>query len=597
MQDLDFGATIRGFSPGQKLFGRYTLQAILGRGGMGIVWRARDESLERDVALKLLPEIIAHDPSAVRDLKRETARSQQLSHPHILRIYDFVESPGVCGISMELIEGGTLTARRLAQPGEVFDVATMAPWVEQLLEALAYAHAHEKIVHRDLKPANLMLTRDDRLKVADFGIAASVSDTVSRASLTASSSGTPVYMSPQQMMGEKPAVTDDLYAVGATLYELLTGKPPFYTGNVILQARDKIPPSVAARREELGVTAAPVPPGWEAALAACLAKDPADRPQSAEALRLRLGDRTSGIPVPRAAPAPATILGAPAASLAPPRTRPRRTLRFVLGLILLAGVLGSVYLLYRPTLGPNARVGEGDNRTKLYAATSDGNYALVSELLRQGADPNLSSSFHVLDVGTTGSLYPLSTALQHDHAAIVDLLLNYGARWDLLDNSGLDEQALASAVTSDNPDLVRRALAAGVPHHEHAFTMAARRGQAEIMRLMLNAGYAPDHHFTGTYYVQDMPFPRSEYALHLAATAKDSGALEVLLKAGAAPNVIDHDGRTPLHLAAQWAPLRSVELLLEYGANPTIKTPRGHAPAWFASGDERDRKLQALSGG
>jgi len=288
MDDLDFGATIRGFSAGQKLFGRYTLKAILGRGGMGIVWRTRDESLERDVALKLLPEIIAHDPSAVRDLKRETARSQQLSHPHILRIYDFVESPGVCGISMELIEGGTLTARRLTQPGEIFEVGTLTPWVEQLLEALAYAHAQEKIVHRDLKPANLMLTRDDRLKVADFGIAASVSDTVSRASVTASSSGTPVYMSPQQMMGEKPAVTDDLYAVGATLYELLTGKPPFYTGNVILQARDKIPPSIAARREELGVTAAPVPAAWEAAIAACLAKDPADRPQSAEALRLRL---------------------------------------------------------------------------------------------------------------------------------------------------------------------------------------------------------------------------------------------------------------------------------------------------------------------
>jgi serine/threonine protein kinase len=208
--ELDFGATMRGLSAGQKVFGRYTLTKILGRGGMGVVWLARDESLERDVAIKLLPEVVANDPVAIRDLKRETAKSQRLTHPRILRIYDFVEQAGLCGITMELVEGGTLSARRLAQPGEVFSVETLTPWVRQLCEALDYAHQEVGIVHRDLKPANLMLEGNDGLKVADFGIAASVSDTVSRASVHASSSGTPVYMSPQQMLGEKPAVTDDI---------------------------------------------------------------------------------------------------------------------------------------------------------------------------------------------------------------------------------------------------------------------------------------------------------------------------------------------------------------------------------------------------
>ncbi len=289
MDELDLGATIRGFIAGQKLFGRYTLIRQLGRGGMGVVWRARDESLERDVAIKMLPEMVANDPASVRELKRETSRNQQLSHPHILRVYDFAEGAGLCGITMEIAEGGTLTTRRLDQPGEVFEPAQLGPWLRQLCEALDYAHQRGKVVHRDLKPANLMLTADDELKVTDFGIAASLSESVTRVSKQAGSSGTPVYMSPQQMMGDKPAVTDDIYALGATLYELLTGKPPFYAGNVMLQVQSKRPPTLAERRSELGVTGAAIPPEWEQTIAACLAKEPKERPRSAGELAERLG--------------------------------------------------------------------------------------------------------------------------------------------------------------------------------------------------------------------------------------------------------------------------------------------------------------------
>ncbi|MDI1320003.1 MAG: serine/threonine-protein kinase, partial [bacterium] len=289
MDNLDLGATIRGFTAGQRIFGRYTLKKILGRGGMGVVWLARDESLERDLAIKMLPELVATDPAAVRDLKRETNRSQQLSHPHILRIFDFVEGAGLCGITMELVEGGTLTSRRLDQPGEVFPVGRLQPWVRQLCEGLDYAHQRAKVVHRDLKPANLMLTRGDELKIADFGIARSVSDSVSRVSNQAGSSGTPLYMSPQQMMGEDPAVTDDIYALGATLYELLTGKPPFHTGNILAQVQTKVPVRVNERRRANGLAAEPVPAGWEETIAACLAKEPADRPQSAAEVAQKLG--------------------------------------------------------------------------------------------------------------------------------------------------------------------------------------------------------------------------------------------------------------------------------------------------------------------
>ncbi|MCW5549147.1 MAG: protein kinase [Opitutaceae bacterium] len=300
MDDLDLGATIKGFAPGQKVFNRYTLKKILGRGGMGVVWLARDEELEREVALKFLPEIVALDPEAMADLKRETRRNLDLTHPHIVRIYDFVSDNRTAAISMEYVDGATLSALKLERPGRVFTIAELTVWLEQLCTALTYAHTKAKIVHRDLKPANLMITRNGDLKITDFGIARGISDSVSRVSAQlAGSSGTPVYMSPQQMMGERAAVTDDIYAIGATLYELLTGKPPFHSGNIIMQVQAKVPPSLAERRAELGVTGEVIPAPWERTIASCLAKEAAERPPST----LELLGRLKGDAAKPAAPA------------------------------------------------------------------------------------------------------------------------------------------------------------------------------------------------------------------------------------------------------------------------------------------------------
>ena len=289
MDDLDFGQTLRGFAAGQKVFERYTLMRMLGRGGMGVVWLAQDEKLRREVALKFLPEVVAQDREAIEDLKRETRRALELTHPRIVRIYDFVDDSRLAAVSMEYVPGSSLAVLKLDQPQKCFSVAQLAPWVQQLCEALAYAHTEAQIVHRDLKPANLMVDAKGALKIADFGISATLSDTATRASKQASSSGTPVYMSPQQMMGEKPAATDDIYSLGATLYELLTGKPPFYSGNVLLQVQNKVPPSLTARRAELGVESAEaIPAAWEETIAACLAKQSEDRPQSAADVWRRL---------------------------------------------------------------------------------------------------------------------------------------------------------------------------------------------------------------------------------------------------------------------------------------------------------------------
>ena len=305
MDDLDLGATIRGFSPGQKAFNRYTLRKILGRGGMGVVWLARDEELEIDVALKFLPEIVAMDKESVGELKRETRRNLGLTHPHIVRVYDFVQGPTTAAISMEYVDGASLATLKLEQPGHVFAPEQLLPWTEQLCSALDYAHRSVKIVHRDLKPANLMINAQGELKITDFGIARSVADSVSRVSKQAGSSGTPLYMSPQQMMGDDPAVPDDIYSLGATLYELLTGKPPFHTGNIIAQVQGKVPEPVNTRRASLGVSAAPVPAVWEEVLAAALAKERADRPQGVKEFMQRLAGTSAPKPAPAAVAKPA----------------------------------------------------------------------------------------------------------------------------------------------------------------------------------------------------------------------------------------------------------------------------------------------------
>lgn len=286
--DLGFGQTIRGFTEGQLVFNRYHLKTILGRGGMGVVWRGFDQQLQRDVALKFMPEMVRLDSHAVDELKRETRKSLDLTHPHIVRIYDFVQDAGSAAISMEFVDGPTLSAQRLVKPNRVFEPEEILDWVCQLCAALDYAHNDAKIVHRDLKPANLMLTSTGRLKVADFGISRSINDSVSRMSLqVADSSGTPAYMSPQQAIGTKPAPSDDIYSLGATIYDLLTGKPPFHSGNIHVQMREIVPPSMTARREEFEIKGV-LPQAWEDLVAACLAKEPADRPQSAAEVLERL---------------------------------------------------------------------------------------------------------------------------------------------------------------------------------------------------------------------------------------------------------------------------------------------------------------------
>ena len=281
-------ATLREFASGQKVFGRYTLRKILGRGGMGVVWLARDEELEREVALKFLPDLIVHDRALLNELKRETRRSLELTHKNIVRIHDFVNDETSGCISMEYVDGDTLSNLRADKERKVFEPDEVAGWTAQLCDALDYAHNQARIIHRDLKPANLMVNQKGDLKVSDFGIARSLGDSISKLTMASGTSGTLVYMSPQQLDGERGTHLDDIYSLGATIYDLLTSKPPFYSGSLDRQIHERIAPSMTERRKDLNIEPASVPSIWEEVVAACLKKDPAQRPQSTAEVANRL---------------------------------------------------------------------------------------------------------------------------------------------------------------------------------------------------------------------------------------------------------------------------------------------------------------------
>jgi serine/threonine protein kinase len=278
---------MRDLGSGEVVFARYELKHVLGQGGMGVVWLARDRELNREVALKFVPEALVYDVEAIADLKRETSRCLELTHPNIVRIYDFANDRRRVAISMEYVDGGSLSAQKSQLPEGCFEVSALEPLLRQFLDGLTYAHEHGRTVHRDLKPANLMVHTTGRLKIADFGIASTVSESASRLSLRPSS-GTLPFMSPEQALGGPPCVTDDIYSFGATVYDLLTGKPPFYCGDLIHQLAHTTPPTMSRRRSELGRHGEPIPKHWDELVAACLAKKASERPQSAAEIRSRL---------------------------------------------------------------------------------------------------------------------------------------------------------------------------------------------------------------------------------------------------------------------------------------------------------------------
>ncbi len=277
---LDNSSTLRNFAPGSIVFGRHELTERIAIGRHGEVWKARDPKLaDMQVALKLMPASPRY-----KELAASIRSITDLSHPNIVRTYALMGDEDLGGFVMEQVKGRPLSLLLTGKEPPFFELSEVRAWAVQLFTALQFAWDHGRVVHGDLRPANLFITTGGSLKVAEFCFAPlRWNRPVNEEELTSGARSLSC-LSPQVICGENPAHADDLYAAAACLYEALTGKPVFMSGNIVAQVQRKVPPSVAERRAELGLKGAPIPKGWEALLATCLAKEREDRPASAAAV-------------------------------------------------------------------------------------------------------------------------------------------------------------------------------------------------------------------------------------------------------------------------------------------------------------------------
>lgn len=332
-QQFELGEAINKLSEGQKVFGgRYTLMKVVGRSAMTVVWLAWDEKQNRDVALKYFPAMAKEDPSALANLKREVKKLQEeLKNPQLVAIYDVEVDGMVVALATEYVEGVTLATLRDQKKNKCFAPQEMADMLQQLCTVLEQSHSDTHILHGNIKPSNLLITQKGQLKISDYGLEPVVNDFISRTTEAKPASRNLSYSSPQKASGEPYKLSDEIYSLGATVYELLTSRPPFYTGDLALQVNQKVPPPMVHRRKELRVIGEPVPRVWEETIAACLAKDPGNRPQSISML-------VEGLELE--APPSAEIQEAPVT--APQPQNNNKTIFVAVAVIVLIGAIGGV---------------------------------------------------------------------------------------------------------------------------------------------------------------------------------------------------------------------------------------------------------------
>jgi serine/threonine-protein kinase len=315
------------FIPGDMLAERYRIVGLLGRGGMGEVYRADDLKLKQAVALKFLPESLSADGAALARFYQEVSVARQISHRHVCRVYDVGEASGQHFISMEFVRGEELASllkriRHLPQDKAV-EVA------RQLCAGLSAIH-EKGVLHRDLKPANVMIDERGDVRITDFGIAALADDIHGREALA----GTPAYMSPEQLEGRELTVKSDLYSLGLVLYELFTGKRAFEAAS--------LPELIRLRRSDTQPSSpselvANLDPLVERVIFRCLARDPDKRPASALQVAAALpgGDPLAAALAAGETPSPEMVAAAPKEG----------SLRPAIGALLLAGSLLSLALI------------------------------------------------------------------------------------------------------------------------------------------------------------------------------------------------------------------------------------------------------------
>src|ERR1700723_2132512 len=297
------------------LSGRYELSHLVARGGMAEVYRARDQLLDRPVALKVLFPELSVDRSFVERFRREAQAAANLSHPNIVPVFDWGEDSGSYFIVMEFVDGRPLSAvLRESGPLSAQQTATIGA---NVAAALAFAHRHG-VVHRDVKPGNVLITADGIVKVTDFGIARAM-NTEESLTQTGAVMGTAAYFSPEQAEGKGVDARSDIYSLGVVLYEMAVGKPPFTGDSPVAVASKHVRDQPVLPR----VVNPAIPVAFEAIVMKAMAKSPDDRYATAEEFRADLIRFSDGRPVEAGDPGVTSMMTAVGATQAMPATTGR----------------------------------------------------------------------------------------------------------------------------------------------------------------------------------------------------------------------------------------------------------------------------------
>ena len=348
--------------------GRYEIIATLGRGSMGVVYRAQDPLIERAVAIKTVACAGLSDKDAEefeQRFFREAKSAGRLNHPNIVTIHDVGRSDELAYIAMEFLSGRSL--RDILDSGIPLSCTRIIEIVAAVADGLAFAHA-QGVVHRDIKPANIMVQDTGIVKITDFGIAQLPGGSLTMAGAVL---GSPKYMSPEQVAGQKADGRADIFSLGTVLYEMLTGQPPFLGDNMhatMYQVVHMNPPAPSSCSPDL-------PRGFDPIVAKAMAKDPADRYQSAAEMAAdlrKLADSTAAtLPAGSASAisAPPKQSAAPTSTQTIPPAQQSHRLRYGIALVLFCLLVGAAFFLLRSSAPPVPAEITAENGSKASSAS------------------------------------------------------------------------------------------------------------------------------------------------------------------------------------------------------------------------------------
>ncbi|HZU29403.1 MAG TPA: ankyrin repeat domain-containing protein [Bryobacteraceae bacterium] len=562
----------------RQTIGAYQIVRELGRGGMGIVYQGFDSAIGRPVAIKTIRLEPGMAPGEDAELRarfvREASAAGKLSHPGIVTVYQLGEDGPDLFIAMEYVPGGNLEDLLKKRPR--LDPEHASSILRQVADALDYAH-QSGIVHRDVKPPNILLRQDGCVKIADFGIAKVIEAVTQAMTRTGASLGSPSYMSPEQVRGEKVDGRSDQFSLAIAAFRMLTGRLPFEAESahaVMYQIASLDPFTLVAE-------AATLPPAIRATLGRALAKNPQERYPTCAAFVHELSGApmaagaAAGFTGSTTAPSPPTQLPTstlPVAPLAPQKKR--SALVPAIALIAIVLMAGGYLALRKKTLAGSGTTTTTERKpdSPLVKAIAEGRLDDARKLLAGGADVNDSN-----EDGTTALMQAAEgSAYMPDNTPAVRLLLDHGARVDAQDKRG--RTALYRATAEGKEGAMRLLLAHKAdPNHK------ANDGSTPLLEAITFGKPAAANLLLDNHAAVDTADAQGNTPLIVAAEGtaympNNAPLVKLLLDRGARVDAQDNQGRTALYRAASEGKVDAVKLLLDARADINAKTSNGSTP-------------------